>query len=143
LLFWASLRAGELIADGDLDAREAARALTGAATQIGLADEDGQSAVAASIRSGFQRAGATYQPPDHPARDHRQDQDTCPARKPLIRCSARPRRRSSVVLIGRRDDLASLARRRRRRTLDAFTLSSDTASRRVGDTSFETPGAAR
>jgi hypothetical protein len=63
LLFWASLRAGELAADGDLDAREAARALTGAATQIGLAAEDGQRAVAATIRSGFQRAGATYQPP--------------------------------------------------------------------------------
>ena len=63
LLFWASLRAGELAADGDLDAREAARALTGAATQIGLAAEDGQRAVAATIRSGFQRAGAAYQPP--------------------------------------------------------------------------------
>jgi hypothetical protein len=63
LLFWASLRAGELAADGDLDAREAARALTSAATQIGLAAEDGQRAVAATIRSGFQRAGATYQPP--------------------------------------------------------------------------------
>ena len=63
LLFWASLRAGELVADGDLDAREAARALTAAATQIGLAGEDGQRAVAATIRSGFQRAGATYQPP--------------------------------------------------------------------------------
>jgi hypothetical protein len=62
LLFWASLRAGELAADGDLDTREAARALTGAATQIGLAAEDGQRAVAATIRSGFQRAGATYQP---------------------------------------------------------------------------------
>ena len=63
LLFWASLRAGELVADGDLDARAAALALTGAATQIGLAGEDGQRAVAATIRSGFQRAGATYQPP--------------------------------------------------------------------------------
>lgn len=63
LLFWASLRAGELVADGDLDARAAARALTAAATQIGLAGEDGQRAVAATIRSGFQRAGATYQPP--------------------------------------------------------------------------------
>ena len=63
LLFWASLRAGELAADGDLDAREAARALTSAAAQIGLAAEDGQRAVAATIRSGFQRAGATYQPP--------------------------------------------------------------------------------
>jgi hypothetical protein len=70
LLFWASLRAGELVADGDLDARAATRALTRAATQIGLADEDGQRAVAATVRSGFQRAGATYQPPDHPATDH-------------------------------------------------------------------------
>ena len=63
LLFWASLRAGELVADGDIDPREATRALTGAAAEIGLADEDGQRAVAATIRSGFQRAGATYQPP--------------------------------------------------------------------------------
>jgi len=63
LLFWASLRAGELAADGDIDARAAAQALTSAATQIGLAAEDGQRAVAATIRSGFRRAGATYQPP--------------------------------------------------------------------------------
>src|SRR5215470_18980630 len=62
LLFWASLRAGELVADGDLDARAATRALTSAATQIGLTGEDGQRAVAATIRSGFHRAGATYQP---------------------------------------------------------------------------------
>jgi hypothetical protein len=41
LLFWASLRAGELVADGDLDACTTAQALTGAATQIGLAGEDG------------------------------------------------------------------------------------------------------
>src|SRR5215831_10305748 len=66
LLFWASLRAGELAADADLDPREAARALTRAATQIGLTGEDGQRAVAATIRSGFQRAGARYQPPDQP-----------------------------------------------------------------------------
>jgi hypothetical protein len=59
LLFWASLRAGELVADGDLGTREATRALTSAATQIGLTGEDGQRAVAATIRSGFQRAGAT------------------------------------------------------------------------------------
>ena len=63
LLFWASLRAGELVADGDLGAREAVRALADAAAQIGLAAEDGQRAVAATIRSGFQRAGATYQSP--------------------------------------------------------------------------------
>ena len=58
LLFWASLRAGELVADGGLDARTAIQALTSAATQIGLADEDGPRAVAATIRSGFHRAGA-------------------------------------------------------------------------------------
>jgi hypothetical protein len=55
LLFWASLRVGELVADGDLDARAAARALTGAATQLGLAGKDGPRAVAATIRSGFRR----------------------------------------------------------------------------------------
>src|SRR5262244_1993253 len=59
LLFWASLRAGELVADGDLDAGTTTRALTGAATQIGLAGEDGPQAVAATIRSGFHRAGTT------------------------------------------------------------------------------------
>jgi len=59
LLFWASLRAGELVADGDLDPCTAIHALTGAATQVGLAGEDGPRAVAATIRSGFHRAGAT------------------------------------------------------------------------------------
>jgi hypothetical protein len=59
LLFWASLRAGELVADGDLDACTTAQALTGAATQIGLVGEDGPQAVAATIRSGFHRAGTT------------------------------------------------------------------------------------
>jgi hypothetical protein len=63
LLFWASLRAGELVADGDLDVRTATQALTGAATQIGLVGEDGHRAVAATIRSGFHRAGAAYEPP--------------------------------------------------------------------------------
>jgi hypothetical protein len=58
LLFWASLRAGELVADGDLDARTAAEVLTGAATQIGLVADDGPQAVAATIRSGLHRAGA-------------------------------------------------------------------------------------
>jgi len=58
LLFWASLRTGELVADGDLDARTAIEALTSAATQIGLAGEDGPRAVAATIRSGLDRAGA-------------------------------------------------------------------------------------
>jgi hypothetical protein len=63
LLFWASLRVGELVADGDLDAGAAGQALTDAAAQIGLVREDGQRAVAATIRSGFQRMGVAYDPP--------------------------------------------------------------------------------
>jgi hypothetical protein len=59
LLFWASLRAGEVVADGDLDAHTATEALTGAATQIGLVGADGPRAVAATIRSGFHRARTT------------------------------------------------------------------------------------
>jgi hypothetical protein len=75
LLFWASLRAGELVADGDLDARTAAEVLTGAATQIGLVADDGPRAVAATIRSGFQRAGTGYEPPGYPSREDHQAQD--------------------------------------------------------------------
>jgi hypothetical protein len=71
LLFWASLRAGELVADSDLGARAAVQALTGAATQIGLAGEDGQRAVAATIRSGLHHAGAAYEPLEHAAKDTR------------------------------------------------------------------------
>lgn len=63
LLFWASLRAGELIADGDLDAAAAWQALTDAAARIGLVREDGQRAVAATIRSGFGRMGVAHDPP--------------------------------------------------------------------------------
>jgi hypothetical protein len=63
LLFWASLRTGELVADGDLDAAAAGQALTDAAAQIGLVQEDGQRAVAATIRSGFERMGVAYKPP--------------------------------------------------------------------------------
>ena len=63
LLFWASLRTGELVADGELDAAAAGRALTDAAAQIGLVREDGQRAVAATIRSGFERMGVAYEPP--------------------------------------------------------------------------------
>lgn len=63
LLFWASLRIGELVADGDLDAAAAGQALTDAAAQIGLVREDGQRAVTATIRSGFERMGAVYEPP--------------------------------------------------------------------------------
>lgn len=62
LLFWASLRIGELVADGDLDASTAGQVLTDAAARIGLVREDGQRAVAATIRSGFERVGVTYEP---------------------------------------------------------------------------------
>ena len=62
LLFWASLRVGEMVADGDLDAGVAGQALTDAAAMIGLVEEDGQRAVAATIRSGFQRVGVAYEP---------------------------------------------------------------------------------
>ena len=62
LLFWASLRMGELVADGELDAGAAGQALTDAAAAIGLVREDGQRAVAATIRSGFQRVGVAYEP---------------------------------------------------------------------------------
>jgi len=72
LLFWASLRIGELVAEGDLDATAAWEALTNAAAQVGLAREDGQRAVAATIRSGFQRMGVAYEPPRRPHRhNHR------------------------------------------------------------------------
>ena len=63
LLFWASLRIGELVAEGDLDAAAAGQALTDAAAQVGLVREDGQRAVAATIRSGFERMGVAYEPP--------------------------------------------------------------------------------
>ncbi len=63
LLFWASLRAAELVADGNLETRAAAQALTGAATKIGLTGEDGRRAVAATIRSGFDHVGVAYDPP--------------------------------------------------------------------------------
>ena len=63
LLYWASLRVGELVADGDLEADAAGLALTDAAAQIGLVREDGPRAVTATIRSGFQRTGVAYDPP--------------------------------------------------------------------------------
>jgi len=63
LLFWAALRAGELVADGDLDAAAAGQALTDAAARIGLVREDGPQAVAATIRSGFERMGVAHEPP--------------------------------------------------------------------------------
>jgi hypothetical protein len=62
LLFWASLRIGELVAEGDLDAAAAGQALTDAAAQLGLVREDGHRAVTATIRSGFERMGVPYEP---------------------------------------------------------------------------------
>jgi hypothetical protein len=53
---------GELVADGELDAGTAGQALTDAAAAIGLVREDGQRAVAATIRSGFQHVGLAYEP---------------------------------------------------------------------------------
>ena len=41
----------------------AGQALTDAAAQVGLVREDGQRAVAATIRSGFERMGVAYEPP--------------------------------------------------------------------------------
>jgi len=63
LLFWASLRTGELVADEDLDPEAARQALTDAAARIGLVREDGPQAVAATIRSGFERMGVAHEPP--------------------------------------------------------------------------------
>ena len=68
LLFWASLRMGEMVADGELDAGAAGQALTDAAAMIGLVREDGQRPVAATIRSGFQRVGVAYEPARLPYR---------------------------------------------------------------------------
>ena len=52
LLFWASVRIGELVAEGELDAVAAGQALADAAAQVGLVREDGQRAVAASPARG-------------------------------------------------------------------------------------------
>ena len=60
LLFWASARAGELVAAGDLEASAAEKALKEAAADIGLTRDDGEQAVVATVRSGFERAGVTY-----------------------------------------------------------------------------------
>ena len=64
-------RAGVEVAVGDQftgpQARPKQQPVPFAAAQIGLAGEDGPRAVAATIRSGFHRAGAAYEPTDHPA----------------------------------------------------------------------------
>jgi len=83
LLFRASLRAGELVADANLDAPTATEALTGAATQIGLAREDGRRAVAATMRSGFHRVGVAYEAPDRAAEIIATPRRT-PGHKPLV-----------------------------------------------------------
>ncbi len=59
--------------------RAAVQALTGAAAQIGLAGEDGPRAVAATIRSGFHRAGQRISPLTT-RQDHRQAQARRPAK---------------------------------------------------------------
>jgi len=59
-LFWGALRAGELVAAGALDGEAAENSLRAAAADIGLVSEDGDRAVLATIRSGFERAGAAY-----------------------------------------------------------------------------------
>ena len=53
LLFWASLRIGELVAEGDLDAAAAGQALTDAAAQVGLVGEDGAARAVAGRRLQF------------------------------------------------------------------------------------------
>ena len=50
------------MAEGELDAGVAGQALTDAAAATGLVREDGQQAVTATIRSGFQRVGVAYEP---------------------------------------------------------------------------------
>jgi hypothetical protein len=60
VLYWASCRAGELIADGALDGTTAERVLHDAAEAIGLVGDDGERAVSATIRSGLAHtAGGT------------------------------------------------------------------------------------
>lgn len=60
LLFWSALRAGELVAAGALDPGAAEKCLHAAAADIGLVSEDGDQAVMATIRSGFERAGVAH-----------------------------------------------------------------------------------
>jgi len=47
--------------DGDLEAAAAGQALADAAARIGLVREDGQRAVTATIRSGFERMGVAHE----------------------------------------------------------------------------------
>jgi len=58
VLFWASARAGELVAAGGLDPGAAEMALLAAAAEIGLVREDGERRVAGTIRSGLHAGGA-------------------------------------------------------------------------------------
>jgi hypothetical protein len=58
VLFWASARAGELVAAGGLDPGAAEMALLAAAAEIGLVREDGEPRVAGTIRSGLHTGGA-------------------------------------------------------------------------------------
>lgn len=53
LLFWSAARCGEMVGAGDLDTATAERVLAEAAADLGLATDDGASAVLATIRSGL------------------------------------------------------------------------------------------
>jgi hypothetical protein len=59
-LYWGASRAGEMVAAGALDAVAAEQALREAASDLGLVSEDGDRAVMATIRSGFDRAGVAH-----------------------------------------------------------------------------------
>jgi hypothetical protein len=58
LLYWASLRTGELVAAGALEQAAAVAMLRDAAGEIGLLAEDGEGPVLATIGSGLRQAGA-------------------------------------------------------------------------------------
>lgn len=58
LLYWASLRTGELVAAGALELAAAVAMLRDAAGEIGLLAEDGEGSVASTIGSGLRQAGA-------------------------------------------------------------------------------------
>jgi hypothetical protein len=56
LLYWASSRAGELVAAGSLEQDAVVKALRDTAGEIGLLAEDGEGAVLSTISSGLRRA---------------------------------------------------------------------------------------
>lgn len=56
LLFWAAMRAGEIVAAGALERIGVEKALMEAAAELGLLAEDGQGPVSATIASGLRQA---------------------------------------------------------------------------------------